>query len=175
MDRFNIDGLAAFDESNSNWDDTKHEGRGRMKTIIALLDFSDVAEAVVSTAGEAAKAFGGALYLIHVAAPDPDFVGYDVGPKTIRDTRAGVLRKEHRQLQEIEQRLKGQGVDARALLVQGPTVEKILEETGRLEAGLVVVGSHGHGALRNLLVGSVTEGVLRGAKCPVLVVPSRAG
>ena len=34
------------------------------------------------------------------------------------------------------------------------------------------MGSHGHGAIYELLVGSVTEGVLRKARCPVLVVPS---
>jgi len=36
-----------------------------------------------------------------------------------------------------------------------------------------VMGSHGHGAVYNLLVGSVTAGVLKSAKCPVLVVPSK--
>jgi nucleotide-binding universal stress UspA family protein len=143
-----------------------------MKTILALVDFSDITAAVVKTAADMAKAGGTVVYLVHVAAPDPDFVGYDVGPKTLRDTRAGVLRKEHHQLRELEERLKGQGLDAHALLVQGPTVEKALAESERVNADLVVMGSHGHGALRNLLVGSVTEGVLRKARCPVLVVPS---
>jgi nucleotide-binding universal stress UspA family protein len=143
-----------------------------VKTILAPVDFSDVTSAVVKAAVDMAKAGGSTVYLVHVAAPDPDFVGYDVGPKTLRDTRAGVLRKEHHQLRELEERLKGLGVDARALLVQGPTVEKILAEAERLGADLVIMGSHGHGALRHLLVGSVTEGVLRKARCPVLVIPS---
>ncbi|MEW5940915.1 MAG: universal stress protein [Chloroflexota bacterium] len=65
------------------------------------------------------------------------------------------------------------GLDATALVVQGATVETILNEASKLEADMIVVGSHGHGALYQLLVGSVCEGVLRKAACPVLVVPTR--
>ena len=56
---------------------------------------------------------------------------------------------------------------------QGPTIETIIEEAGRLKVDMIVVGSHGHGAMYQLLVGSVSEGVLHRATCPVLVVPAR--
>ena len=39
-------------------------------------------------------------------------------------------------------------------------------------ADLIVMGSHGHGALFEFLVGSATSGVLRAARVPVVVVPS---
>jgi nucleotide-binding universal stress UspA family protein len=142
-----------------------------MKTVLALLDFSDVTDAVVKAAGELAGTFKAAVYLLHVAAPDPDFVGYEAGPQTVRDSAAKHFREEHRHLHELEERLKKEGMDAHVLLVQGATVEKVLQEAVRLKADVVVMGSHGHGALRNVLVGSVTEGVLRRARCPVLVVP----
>lgn len=146
-----------------------------MKTIVTAIDFSDVTARVVKAASAIAKATGSRLYILHIAAPDPDFVGYGVGPKTVRKTRARLVRGEHRRLQHMEARLRSQGVKAIALLVQGPTVEKIVREAKRLKVGMVVVGSHGHGALRKLLVGSVAEGVLRGSPCPVLVVPARTG
>jgi nucleotide-binding universal stress UspA family protein len=38
---------------------------------------------------------------------------------------------------------------------------------------LIVIGSHGHGALYHLFAGDVASGILKDAKCPVLVVPSR--
>ena len=60
-----------------------------------------------------------------------------------------------------------------ALHIQGSLVEKILTSAETHAADLIVMGSHGHGALYELLVGSVTSGVLHGAKCPVLVVPAR--
>ena len=42
----------------------------------------------------------------------------------------------------------------------------------RLEADLIMMGSHGHSAIYRLLVGSVTEGVMRKAPCPIMIVPS---
>ena len=144
-----------------------------MKTILALVDFSDITERVVSTAADTAKAFAATLYLVHVAAPDPEFIGYDVGPQTVRKSVADQFSKEHRAFQAMEARLKGEGVVVHALLVQGPTLEKIFQEIKRLSVDLVVMGSHGHSSLHNLLVGSVTEGVLRQSPCPVLVVPRR--
>jgi nucleotide-binding universal stress UspA family protein len=142
-----------------------------MKTIIAPIDFSDVTGAVVESAAGIAKAFRSSLYLVHVAPPDPDFIGYEPGPQTVRDSVAQKFRKEHHQLQELETDLKSKGLDVHALLVQGATAEKILEETKRLKADMIVIGSHGHGALQKLLVGSVVEGILRKVSCPVLIVP----
>ena len=144
-----------------------------MKTILVAIDFSDCTEDVIKCAMEFAHAFRAELALVHVAAPDPDFVGYDAGPQSVRDQLAHQFHREHRDLQAIEGTLKNQEIPCRSLLIQGVTVEKIVEETKRLDVGLIIMGSHGHGALHNLLVGSVTEGVIRKTCCPILIVPSR--
>jgi nucleotide-binding universal stress UspA family protein len=60
------------------------------------------------------------------------------------------------------------GADAR--IVNAPPVDAILAEARRVRAGIVVMGWRGHGAVRRLLTGSVSRGVVRGAPCPVLVV-----
>lgn len=144
-----------------------------MSGVLALVDFSDVTEAVVEQATRLAERLQTELLLLHVAAPEPDFIGYAAGPQTVRDTVAGELRREHRELRRLEDHLKSRGLKVTALCVQGPILEKSLSEIRRWDPELVVMGSHGHGLLRNLLVGSVTEGILRRAHCPVMVVPSR--
>jgi len=90
----------------------------------------------------------------------------------MRDEAAREFRKEHVALQNEVHAFRDMGVDATALMVQGQTAESILKEADRLKAELIVIGSHGHGAVHHLLVGSVSEHVLRKAKCPVLVVPT---
>ena len=143
-----------------------------VRTILAAVDFSEVSKTVVEQAALLAEAFSAELTLIHVAAPNPDFVGYEAGPQHVRDARAKDLRSEHRDIQALADGLRERSVSARALMIQGPTVEKILEEAEQLRADTIVIGSHGHGALHRVLLGSVSEGVVRGARCPVLVVPA---
>lgn len=142
-----------------------------MKKILAAVDFSDVTERIVALAADTASAFDAELRVIHVATPDPDFVGYDPGPQTERDAVARHFREEHQQLQMMVGELRNGGVDARALLIQGPTGDKILEEAESFGAELIILGSHGHGALRRALLGSVSEFVAHRTQCPVMIVP----
>jgi nucleotide-binding universal stress UspA family protein len=81
---------------------------------------------------------------------------------------------EHQRLEDLKQSLTADVGEVLALHIQGPTVEKILHEAGEQQAGWIVLGSHGHGALYELLVGSVANGVIKGARCPVVVVPAEA-
>ena len=142
-----------------------------MKCMLVCVDFSDVTEDVLETAQRTAQAFSSATWLVHAAAPDPDFVGYEAGPQVVRDDVAKHLRAEHRQLQDHAQRMRDAGIDAHALLIQGPTVDALLAQADEVGAELIVMGSHGHGALRRVFVGSVSQGVLKRAACPVLIVP----
>lgn len=140
--------------------------------ILVGIDLSESTEKVINKAEEIARAFASKLWMVHVADPDPDFVGYTVGPQSVRDSIAKKFHKEHRQLQDIAERLRQHDIDASALLVQGPTVKMILKEASKLGADIIVLGSHGRGAMYHLLVGSVSEGVLQKAECPVLIVPT---
>jgi len=143
-----------------------------VRRLVAAIDFSPVSKAVVEQAASIAEAFSAEITLIHAAPPEPDFVGYEVDTKPIRDDRANEIRAEHRELQSMADALRARGIAARAILVQGPAVEKIVGEAERLDADAIVIGSHGHGAIYRALLGSISEGVLRAAKRPVLVVPA---
>ena len=98
--------------------------------------------------------------------------GLEMDPQLFRDSLAKRFHVEHRQIQVIADRLRQTGLETTALLVQGATVEALLNEASKLDVDMIVVGSHGRGAMHQLLVGSVSEGVLRGSECPILVVPT---
>lgn len=141
--------------------------------ILVPVDFSASTPRLTDQVKKMAQAFSGKTYLLHVVAPDPDFVGYEAGPQHVRDHLAEKFHEEHRQIQALAQSLKDSGLPSvTPLLIQGPTVEIILEEAKRLSADMLIMGSHGHGALYHVLLGSVSEGVLKKAPCPVLFVPA---
>jgi len=142
-----------------------------MSNILCAVDFSDEGKGVIAAAAAEAKLRGAKLWLVHVAAPEPDFVGYEPGPDNERQFRADTLRAEHQTLHERVEQLKTEGVDAAALLIQGPTSEVLVEQAGELDATLIVIGSHRHGLWHRALWGSTESSVIEHAKCPVLVVP----
>ena len=143
-----------------------------MKKILVPVDFSNVTDRTLQAAARLADPLKAELLLLHVAAPEPEFIGYETGPATVRQAVAHQLSAEHKHLQELQHQLEGQSLHVTALLIQGYAAEKILAEAARLPADLIVMGSHGHGGLHHLLMGSVAEGVVRKAHCPVVLVPA---
>jgi nucleotide-binding universal stress UspA family protein len=71
--------------------------------------------------------------------------------------------------------LKGDFVSVECIQVVGAPVPNILDQAEKYVADYIVMGSHGHTAFYDLLVGSTTHGVLMRAKCPVVIVPSAQG
>jgi nucleotide-binding universal stress UspA family protein len=141
-------------------------------SLLVAVDFSESSRTLIDHARSLANAYGGTIWLLHVAEPEPDFVGYRVGPQSVRDGMAQHFHEEHKQLQQWAEDLRSWGLDCTALLVQGPSASTILSEASRLGASVIVVGSHGKRTVQRLFVGSTSEGVLRGSTVPVFVVPT---
>ncbi len=142
-----------------------------MKLLVAV-DFSETTELVMRVARRLAASLEAPVWLVHAAEPEPEFVGYDAGPDVVRDQVAKELREEHRKLQALADDLRGAGVEVTAMLVRGPTVETLLAEADKQGADMIVVGSHGRGMVGEMLLGSVSKGLIRQGKCPVTVVPA---
>jgi nucleotide-binding universal stress UspA family protein len=141
--------------------------------LLVPLDLSPATPPTLEAAARLARATGAGLWLLHVAEPEPDFVGWHAGSESVRGQLAREMRREHRELQAHAEALRAGGLDATALLLQGPVAQTILAEAKRLHAETIVMASHGHGAVFDLLVGSICQAVLRGAEMPVLLVPVR--
>ena len=77
------------------------------------------------------------------------------------------------QMEAVAQRLRDEGVAARALVLEGEPVHEITRVASELQAELIVMATHGRGALRRLAHGSVADGVSRRAATPVLLVRVR--
>ncbi|HEX7897461.1 MAG TPA: universal stress protein [Planctomycetota bacterium] len=148
-----------------------------MRLILVCVDFSDVTGKVVEKASAWAADLKAAVHLLHVIPPPPPMAVYAPGAgvalpmptATLPDTAV-----EKAKLRDAALRLRDHGIAVTEELLEGPVIGEILAVAERVDPEAIVLGSHGHGALYELLVGSVTEGVLRRTRRPVWVVPSRS-
>lgn len=141
--------------------------------MLVPLDLSSATDRVLAATRAVARDSKAEVWLLHVGEPNPDFVGYETGSEAVRDVIAQEYRGEHRKLQEYAEALRAEGIDTTALTVRGPTAATILSEARRLGVELIVMATHGRGAVFDLLVGSVSHAVLRDSRVPVLLVPAR--
>ena len=160
-----------------------------MKCILVPIDFSDVTAPVIDLARQLAKALGAEIHLLHVkeltAAATPGTLGYGLAgmpelapmsgvpvpgsesmPETIPEDE-GQTSKLAKWQEEIAQ----DGIKVSLHEPTGTLAEEILNQGDALNADMIVMGRHGHGAMYNLLVGSTTKGVLKHSTRPMLLVP----
>lgn len=141
-----------------------------MKTIVAAIDFSDATSQVVETAVAQAKAFGASLHLVHVLEPEPAYTAYGFTPDEFPAMHAFHEEARKRALSRLEE-VGGDAEGIRRHLAEGSPLHALLDYVKEVGADLVILGSHGHGMVASLLLGSVAEGMVRKAVVPTLVVP----
>ena len=150
-------------------------------------------EGTLTQARAMARALGAELHLVHVReiAAVPVFPAATIGYPGIGMPEMGMTGglpvgapsylpldlpndKEKGPLEKLQEELTRTGMSTIAHEREGSVVEEILTTAQEISADLIVMGSHGHGSVYNLLVGSVTEGVLKAGLRPVLLVPAPA-
>ena len=142
--------------------------------LLAALDLDRMTPDVLRETRLWTRRLGAELFLIHVAEPDPDFIGYGAGPESVRLAIAHKFTRAHQRLEALATELRKEGfVATTALLIQGATAETILREADRIAADVIVMGTRAHGPMREIFVGSVSKEVLRKSTRPVLLIPPR--
>jgi len=143
-----------------------------MKTILVPVDLSAATARVCAAACDLAKLIDGRIVLLHVVPPPPvmmnDYYAFDTGH--LAQAMAAVEKNATLKLRLLGRRYARRR-PVRTVQVTGQPVGTILARARATKAAYIVLGSHGHGAMFDLLVGSTASGVLRKARCPVLVVP----
>ena len=161
-----------------------------MKRILVPIDFSDATPRVIDLARQLAKGLDAEIHLVHVkeltAAAAPGALGYGLagmpelapmpgmtGP--VFDPMPQPIPENEDQKSKLAQWQREIAQDGLKVSLHEPTgavAEEILNQADVLQADLIVMGTHGHGAMYNLLVGSATKGVLKHSRRPVLLVPA---
>jgi nucleotide-binding universal stress UspA family protein len=142
-----------------------------MKIILTPVDFSAATAHIIQAATDLANAVDGQLVLLHVVQPPMVTSDYGLAMENVQEILAVSEKAATRQLAHLSSQLADKDLSTKTVQANGVPVATILEQATKLDADYIVMGSHGHTALYDLLVGSTTHGVLMKAPCPVLIVP----
>lgn len=142
-----------------------------MKSILIPVSLRETSDALVTRAAPVAAAFGSTVWLLHVYRTG-NFLPSHRLPPELKQQREEEFGEIHRTLDRYAETFSGLGLTVHPYVLPGPEpADLILEQADAVKADLLVMGSHGRGALMEALLGDVTHTVLRKAPCPVLVVP----
>lgn len=143
-----------------------------IKRILCPTDFSDFSHRALDHAIALARWYEARVEVLHVFSVEPAFAYSEYpGPMKLASVSAGRLFAE---LARFVAPHRSADVAIETALQEGNIVDQILQQARALPADLIVIGSHGRGGFERLLLGSVTEKILRKAACPVLTVPRQA-
>ncbi len=146
-----------------------------MKTIVAAVDFSNATAGVLVQASQLAKAFEAQLRLFHSVEPEPSYTAYGFTPDefpVLHAYQEEAKRRATDKLEALAETVKPGLTDVSCQINEGSPLYSLLDYIKEVNADFVVLGSHGHGAIAALLLGSVAEGMVRKATVPTLIVPA---
>ena len=144
------------------------------KSILVPTDFSPYSDNALGHAIDIAKQYHAKVHLLHVI---DEYIQQCVGEyclsnKTIEELEQVSVANAVDKLQKQRDRIAASSSDAEIAISvrQGVPYEEILHEQEEKAMDLIVLSSHGRTGILRILIGSVAEKVLRGAKCPVMLV-----
>ena len=144
-----------------------------VKKILAPIDFSEHSMEAMRGAMELAKDVGAEVHLMHVIAPHYHFIplplvtNAEQSRELVRE--AAMIEQAEEELARIKKDEFGDSNKVFTFAVVGPPVQKLVDYAKEQEIDLIVMSTHGRTGGESILVGSVTEKVVRNAPCSVLV------
>lgn len=144
-----------------------------MKKILVAVDFSDLATLVIDYAMLQANAFGSEILVVHVEPPMPAFIGNEISPPILSEQNVDEVERINNDLKAIVRFIEEKGIKASYDFKQGSIIETIVEKADNFNADLIVMGAHSHGFLFRAFIGSISSGVMKISKCPVLIIPEK--
>lgn len=140
------------------------------RKILIAVDSEPVAAHAADVAAELARAVGAEMAFVHVVDSS---LGYPADTGVPPAELIALAKQEAKKLvSDFRQRVSPQSAALEFIQVGGPATE-IVKAAKEWPADLIVIGSHGRGGVQRALMGSVAEGVMRHAPCPVMVIRAK--
>jgi len=143
-----------------------------IERVLCPLDFSDTSRHAIEHALAIARWSGAAVSVLHVC--QPMVVSAMTGAGAVDSDADGDLARLRAEAASLVESAGARDLRVEVFVEAGDAARQILEHAHRRAASLIVMGTHGTTGFERWLLGSVTEKVLRQARCPVLTVPPHA-
>ena len=153
-----------------------------MKKVLIALDYDPSAKTIAEKGYALAKTMGAEIILLHVIAeanyyssleysPIVGFTGFaDIVPVEVGIDKE-LNRAADSYLESLKQLLEDKSIQT--LVREGDFAESILEAAKDMHADIIVMGSHSRKWLENIIMGSVTEKVLKHTTVPLFIIPTK--
>ena len=142
----------------------------RIERILCPIDFSPFSSRAYDYAESLAQHYGAKLFLEHVIRPYDEPYAYWMYPGGMEHVSSNLHASAEKELQEFLKTHAHNGTQTERVVREGVATESILSFAAERRMDLIVMGTHGRQGFDHLTMGSVTEKVLRKARCPVLAV-----
>ena len=140
-----------------------------MKIIFAAIDLGSNVENILDAAKELARVYDAELILATVEKELPGTEGAD--NDVVKDELTDAYGDDLHELQTLAKNVAAEGIDCRAVILEGTTASQVVHAADELNADLIVIGNQGHSPIYDTLIGGTAPGVVHLAKQKVLLVP----
>lgn len=141
-----------------------------IEDILVPVDFSDHAKIALSHAREIARLHGARLHVLQVIEEIAHSASYATGRSSLFELVPDISQMSEKALHRFFNDAPGPEVDADFHIVEGRATHEIIQFAEERKSDLIVIATHGLTGLSHLLLGSVTQRVVRRAPCPVLTI-----
>jgi len=142
----------------------------KIKTIMVPIDFSETTDMLMEYAVTFVESFGARLYVVHIVEDLSKYSYISVPHISMDNVMEEVYKNADKELKRYCAEKLKEKTDYGLIISKGEAYKEILKFSEEKDADLILIGTHGMSGLERVLFGSTAERVIRGAKCPVMMV-----
>lgn len=142
----------------------------QIKKILFPVDFTTATDKILPFVKDMVKAFDAKLYIIHVIRSPEEFAGFEMGPAWYMTFEKELKKGAEKSMKRlVGDQLEDLG-DVETDIKVGDIVDTIIDFVNSNDIDMIIIGTHGRKGLEKVMFGSVAEGVIKDAPCPVLTI-----
>ncbi len=142
----------------------------QIKKILFPVDFTTATDKILPFVKDMVKVFNAKLYIMHVIRSPEEFAGFEMGPAWYatfeKELKEGAEKSMRRLVSEQLEDLE----DVETNIEIGDIADTIIGFVNDNDVDMIIIGTHGRKGLEKVMFGSVAEGVIKDAPCPVLTI-----